>query len=312
MSRRRRPAVGIAGLDNLVARALEEDRWRNDRTTSRLLPSAVPSEGRVRAQASGRLSGIAAGRAAARRAGLRVLRSARDGDRVRPGATVLVLRGDGRAMLAIERTILNFLMHASGIATATDRAVRAARGRGGGPGIEIWATRKTLPGLRDLEKAAVVHGGGRPHRRDLSDAVLLKNNHLAFRPLAEAIARGRRTASRGETIQVEVRSRAEAIGAFRAGARSFLIDNVGPSEVRAIVRELRSHRARVWIEVSGGITPETVGRYRRTGVDAASLGALTHSAAALPFHMQIRPLPALRPASPRPRGSRGQGGPPCR
>ncbi|EQD41302.1 Quinolinate phosphoribosyl transferase, partial [mine drainage metagenome] len=127
--------------------------------------------------------------------------------------------------------------------------------------------------------------------RDLSDAVLIKNNHLAFLPLAEAIARARRGASRNERIQVEVRSRAEAAEAFRAGARSLLIDNARPSEVRGIVRELRSHRARVWIEVSGGITPGSVGRYRSTGADAASLGALTHSAAALPFHMQIRPRP---------------------
>ncbi len=291
MSRRPSPRVRIAGLDQLVERALEEDRWRSDRTTSRLFASPLPSEGRVRAQASGVLSGISAARAAARRAGLKVVRAAPDGTRVRPGVTVLHLRGDGRAMLAIERTVLNFLMHASGVATATARAVRAARGRGQGPGPEVWATRKTLPGLRDLEKAAVVHGGGRPHRRDLSDAVLIKNNHLAFLPLAEAIARARRGASRNERIQVEVRSRAEAAEAFRAGARSLLIDNARPSEVRGIVRELRSHRARVWIEVSGGITPGSIGRYRSTGADAASLGALTHSAAALPFHMQIRPRP---------------------
>lgn len=312
MSRRRPTRVRIAGLDELVGRALEEDRWRSDRTTSRLLPSPILSEGQVRAQASGVLSGMAAARAAARQAGLRVVRAMPDGARVRPGATVLTVRGDGRAMLAIERTVLNFLMHASGIATATDRAVRAARGRGRGPGIEVWATRKTLPGLRDLEKAAVVHGGGRPHRRDLSDAVLLKNNHLAFLPLAEAIARVRRPASRGEIIQVEVRSLAEAVGAFRAGARCFLIDNAGPPEVRAIVRELRSHRTKVWIEVSGGITPESIGRYRSTGADAASLGALTHSAAALPFHMPIRPLTILRPATPRPGGPRKEGTSPPR
>ena len=303
MSRRPPPRVRVAKLDRLVERALEEDRWRSDRTTSRLFGSPIPSEGRVRAQASGVLSGISAARSAARQAGLRVVRAADDGARVRPGSTVLILRGDVRAMLAIERTVLNFLMHASGIATATARAVRAARGRGDGPGLEIWATRKTLPGLRDLEKAAVVHGGGRPHRRDLSDAVLIKNNHLAFLPMAEAIARARRGAARGERIQVEVRSRDEAVEAVRAGARSLLIDNALPSEVRAIVREIRSRRARVWIEVSGGITPTTVGRYRSTGADAASLGALTHSAAALPFHMQIRPRtdprrPAVRSKGP--------------
>jgi len=166
---RRRPSAGrTAGLDDLVRRALEEDRWRSDRTTSRLFASPVPSEGRIRAQAPGILSGIAAARAAARRAGLRVVRSARDGDRVRPGATVLVVRGDGRAMLAIERTVLNFLLHASGIATATARAVRAGRARGRGRGIEVWAqalAQTDLPRLHRFHEGSVLvrKMGGQSH-----------------------------------------------------------------------------------------------------------------------------------------------------
>jgi len=190
--------------------------------------------------------------------------------------------------------MLNLLMHASGVATETRHAVDATRGAR--RPLEVWATRKTLPGLRDLEKAAVVHGGGRPHRRDLSDAVLIKNNHLAFVPLAEAIARARRRARRGERVEVEVRGVRDALRAARAGAEAILIDNASPATARSVVRALERaglRRGR-WVELSGGITPRTVGRYRSAGADAVSLGALTHSAPALPFHLVLRPTARLR------------------
>lgn len=213
----------------------------------------------------------------------------RDGRAVRLGQEVLLLEGDARRILAVERTLLNVLMHASGVATATARAVD--RVRGSRPPLEIWATRKTLPGLRDLEKAAVVHGGGRPHRRDLSDAVLVKNNHLALVPLDEAIERLRLRLGRSERLEVEVRTVAQALRAARGGADVLLIDNAGPRRARAIVRALERAglRHRLWIELSGGITPENVGRYRAVGANAASLGALTHSAVALPFHLRLAP-----------------------
>jgi nicotinate-nucleotide pyrophosphorylase (carboxylating) len=290
-SRPRRPkGRRHESIDDLVERALSEDRWTEDRTTFRVLPDPIPSEATVLAQAPGILSGMSAARAIARRAHLRIIGAAKDGEKIRAGRAVLTLRGDARRILSVERTLLNFLMHASGVATETRRALRAARGRSCRPGLEIWATRKTLPGLRELEKAAVVHGGGRPHRRDLSEAILLKNNHLALVPLSEAIHRARRGAAPGEEIQVEVRTLPEALEAQQAGARSFLIDNARPAEVARIVRALRSRPPRVWIEISGGITPATVGRYRRCGADAASLGSLTHSARALPFHLRLRPL----------------------
>ncbi len=203
---------------------------------------------------------------------------------------MLVVRGEARRVLGAERTILNVLMHASGVATATARAVRAARGAR--PRLEIWATRKTLPGLRDLEKSAVVHGGGRPHRRDLADAILVKSNHLAFVPVAEAVRRARRRGGRPRPIEVEVRDAATAIAAARAGADALLLDNRTPARARAIVRALvrAGLRHPLRIEVSGGITPASVGRYRRVGADVASLGSVTHSAAALPFRMRVRPV----------------------
>jgi nicotinate-nucleotide pyrophosphorylase (carboxylating) len=250
----------------------------------------------VRAQARGVLSGMEAVRAAAGALGLTVRSAATDGMKLRPGSVVVRLHGDVRRVLAVERTLLNFLMHASGVATETARAV--ARSRGAPRPLQVWATRKTLPGLRDLEKAAVVHGGGHPHRRDLSDALLIKNNHLALLPVAEAVRRARARARRGERVEVEVRTARQAVAAARAGAQALLLDNVSPTRARAIVRTLETaglRRGR-WVELSGGITPERVARYRSVGADAVSLGALTHSAPALPFHLSVRPARLRRRA----------------
>jgi nicotinate-nucleotide pyrophosphorylase (carboxylating) len=287
--RRARTARTLGGSAlELARRALDEDRVRRDRTTRALFPRALPSEARVEAQASGVLSGTEVARAIARLQGFRVTAARRDGAKVRPGTVVLRLRGDARRILGAERTILNVLMHASGVASATARAVLASRG--GARPLEVWGTRKTLPGLRDLEKAAIVHGGGRPHRRDLSDALLVKNNHLVFVPLDRAV-RSARAGSGGLPVQVEVRTAREALRAVLAGAESLLIDNASPARARAIVRSLERSglRARVWIELSGGIGPANIARYRRVGADAASLGALTHSAPALPFHLVLSP-----------------------
>lgn len=277
-----------AGSRALARLALAEDRATRDRTTRLLLPRPIAAEADVIAQARGVLSGIEPAREAARSLGLAVSSARRDGSSVRPGMIVLRLRGDGRRILAAERTVLNILMHASGVATVTRRAVEGTRGAR--RPLEVRATRKTLPGLRDLEKAAVVHGGGHPHRRDLSDAVLIKNNHLALLPLTTAVARARKRARPGERVQVEVRTGPQAVAAARGGADALLLDNVSPRRAREIVRALERSGLRRgrWVELSGGVTPDRVARYRRVGADAVSLGALTHSAPALPFHLVLR------------------------
>jgi len=175
-------------------------------------------------------------------------------------------------------------------ATETARAVRAAGKRP--PGVQVLATRKTLPGLRDLEKAAVVHGGGRPHRRDLSDGLLVKTNHLALVGVEEAVRRARRRARPGEPVEVEVRTATEALRAARAGADALLLDNSSPSRAEHVVRALSTAglRSGLSVELSGGLTPARLRRYRGVGADAASLGGLTHSAPALPFHLRLRPV----------------------
>jgi nicotinate-nucleotide pyrophosphorylase (carboxylating) len=200
-------------------------------------------------------------------------------------------------MLSVERTALNFLMHLSGVATSTAQAVRAAGPLRGGP--QVLATRKTLPGLRDLEKWAVVLGGGRPHRRDLASGLLVKNNHLAAISIEEAVARLRRRRRAGVAIEVEVRTSGEALRAVRAGADAILVDNRSPRSARAIVKaiERAGSRGRVRIELSGGITPANVGAYRAVGADAVSLGSITHSAPAMPFHLTVTVPPAGRSRS---------------
>jgi nicotinate-nucleotide pyrophosphorylase (carboxylating) len=279
-----------SALERLVRTALAEDRVGRDRTTRAVLPRAVPAEGLVLAQRRAIVSGTAAAGVAARAVGLRISRAVPDGTAVRPGEVVLSVRGDARAILRVERTMLNLLMHASGVATATARAVRAARGTR--PALQVLATRKTLPGLRDLEKAAVVHGGGHPHRRDLADGILVKSNHLALVAVEEAVRRARRRARPNEPVEVEVRTVTEALRAARAGADALLLDNASPRRARSIVQALVAAglRKNLSIELSGGITAERLPRYRSVGADTASLGSLTHSAPAASFHLRLRPL----------------------
>jgi len=284
-------------LARLARAALAEDRASADRTSRSVLPRPVPAEATITAQGRGVVAGVTAAAAAFRASHLRVRELRRDGQPVQPGTAVLSVRGDARAILAAERSALNLLMHASGVATATARAVRAVRG--GRRPLAVRATRKTLPGLRDLEKAAVVAGGGEPHRRDLADALLVKSTHVDLVGLVAAVRRARGAARAGEGVQVEVRSAAEALRAARTGADHLLIDNAGAAGARRIVRALEraGFRDRLHIEVSGGITVADLPAYRSVGADAVSLGAITHSAAALPFHLRLRRLRLSRRGS---------------
>ncbi len=287
MARRSRTAKVPALPGDLRAqlkRALAEDRVFLDRTSRAILPARRRARARIVAEAPGTLSGVEVAIRLAREAGLAARARRADGEPVRRGEVVLELEGNARRLLGVERTLLNYLMHLSGVATATRTAVRAARGR-----VEILATRKTLPGLRDLEKAAVLHGGGGPHRRDLSEAFLVKTTHTRLAGLEPAVRAALRAARGRYPVEVEVRTLGEAVRAVRAGARRLLIDNAGPSSARRIVRGLvaRSLRRGVHLELSGGISPRNVARYRATGADALSLGSLTHSAPALPFHLVL-------------------------
>ncbi len=279
---------------------LEEDHYREDLTTRTVIPPALRARATIRAQARGVVSGVAIALTLLRDQGLRARAEVKDGDRVRRGTVVIRLEGGAQRTLQVERTVLNLLSHLSGVATATAEAVGSARRARSG--FEIAATRKTLPGLRDMEKAAVIHGGGNPHRRDLSSSILIKNNHLALVPLRLAVRRARQRVGEKGPVMVEVRSYAQAASAIRSGADQLLFDNVTPRAARRWVEGLRREGLRrgILLEVSGGIRPGTVGPYARTGVDRASLGYLTHSAPALPLHLTVTPVGRRVVARPHP------------
>jgi nicotinate-nucleotide pyrophosphorylase (carboxylating) len=270
----------------LIRRALAEDLGGGDLTSSLCVPETLEGTGRIRARAPGILSGVEVAAAVFTEVdpAVEVSASLKDGEGVAAGSEILRLRGRVRSLLAAERVALNFLAHLSGIATLTRRFVEAVGGR-----IEVRDTRKTIPGLRALEKAAVRHGGGVNHRSDLAEAAMIKDNHvLAAGGLEAALRRvlgrlGRRP------LVVECRTLEEARLAARMGAGHLLLDNMGPEGVAEVARTLSREGRRPFLEASGGITLETAPRYAESGVDAISVGALTHSAPALDVGLDLDP-----------------------
>jgi nicotinate-nucleotide pyrophosphorylase (carboxylating) len=189
-------------------------------------------------------------------------------------------------MLSCERVILNVLQRMSGIATLTRQYVEAVAGTK----CTILDTRKTVPGLRILDKYAVRCGGGKNHRLDLSDGVLIKNNHIHLAgSLKVALERAIQNRRGEQVIEVEVRSLTELEEALQNGAEAILLDNMSPEQVRACVERVQSHSRRVPLEASGGMNLETIRSYAETGVDYISIGALTHSAKAADMSMRIIP-----------------------
>jgi nicotinate-nucleotide pyrophosphorylase (carboxylating) len=198
-----------------------------------------------------------------------------DGEYVPAGARVLSARGSARSVLQAERVALNFMARMSGISTLTRECVLATGGR-----VRIAATRKTTPGFRVFEKKAVFLGGGDTHRFNLSDAVLIKDNHIKILGLEECLRRARARASFTKKIEVEVENQGDMIIAAQGGADIIMFDNMAPEEIARGVEQLREKglRSRVLLEASGGITPDNLQEYAACGVDVVSLGALTRNA----------------------------------
>ena len=210
----------------------------------------------------------------------------RDGDALAPGDDIAYIRGRLAPVLTAERTALNFLCHLSGVATLTNRyVVEAARGGG----AKVWDTRKTTPGLRALQKAAVRAGGGRNHRGNLSDWMLLKDNHITGIGITEAVTRCRDLWP-ARTVHVECDRIEQMVEAIRAGAAAVLLDNMSPAEVQACVaraKELAAEGRPALLEASGGITLDTIAAYSATGVDQISVSRITQSAPALDIGLDI-------------------------
>lgn len=278
------PAHAVA---DAVERALREDLEPLGDLSAALLPADLVADARLRSRDTGVLAGAACVDETFRRVdpAVSVLWHHRDGARVEEGTVVADISGPLASILTAERTALNFLGHLSGIATAVSRFVAAAAG-----GARIWDTRKTTPGLRALEKAAVRAGGGVNHRGNLSDAVMIKDNHLMGLGLAEAVAAARRLWP-ARTVHVECDTLEQLRVALDAGADAVLLDNMGPDEIRTAVALADEHAAaggrRPLLEASGGITLDTVADYARTGVDLVSSGALTNSAPVLDVGLDI-------------------------
>jgi len=207
-----------------------------------------------------------------------------DGVRLRKGQAVAVIRHNARVILGCERVILNLMQRLSGIATLTRRYVDAVDDTG----AKILDTRKTIPGLRILDKYAVRCGGGENHRLDLSDGILIKNNHITLGGgIEKVLSRARERRKVGQTIDIEVRNQHELELALEHGAESLLFDNMTPAEVKKSVDLVRERGFTVPIEVSGGVNLENVRKYALAGPDYISVGALTHSAIAVDLSMRI-------------------------
>ena len=265
-----------------VARALAEDLGPEGDITAALVPAEVQARGELVARAAGVVAGqLCATEAFAQVDPAVVVRWRRaDGEVVTPGDVVAEVEGPLRSLLTAERTALNFLCHLSGVATLTHCFVQAVTAANSS--ARVLDTRKTTPGLRVLEKAAVRAGGGWNHRAGLSDAVLVKDNHLAGLTITAAVAEARRLWP-GRTVEVECDRPDQVDEAVDAGVDVVMLDNMTPDQVARCVELVRAKRARgaVLIEVSGGLTLERAPAYAAAGADRLSVGALTHSAPVL-------------------------------
>jgi len=282
-------------IDSIVEQALVEDKATDDATTLVTIDAALRGTGTVMAKQDLVIAGLGViprvlstfarleGRSGHT---FEVVSHAEifDGVRVRKGQALAVIRASARTLLSTERVILNLLQRMSGIATLTRRYADAVQGTG----ATVIDTRKTVPGLRVLDKYAVTCGGGENHRLDLSDGILIKNNHITLgggvaKVLANAHA-GRRA---GQVIDIEVRSFAELAEALDNRAESLLLDNMTPEEVQRAIAVVRERGLAIPVEASGGMELATIREYALAGPNYISVGALTHSALAVDLNMRI-------------------------
>ncbi len=271
----------------LVALALAEDVGAGDLTAEAVVGAGATASARLVQKQPGVLFGLELAALAFEQAGAGGLEALAPEAEWRDDVPVDVARvsGPARALLAAERTALNFLGHLSGVATLTARFVAAVEGSG----AAILDTRKTTPGLRRLEKAAVAAGGGRNHRLGLDDAILIKENHIALAGDLTAAVAAARAAHPGLEAEVECATLAEVDEALAAGAGRLLLDNMDAAELRAAVAARDRAGGAAELEASGGVSLETVAEIAATGVELISVGALTHSAPALDLSLLIGP-----------------------
>lgn len=272
------PSLPDVMLEPLVRAALLEDLGRaGDLTTDAIVPADAVAQTRLVARQDGVLAGLDLARLAFRALdpAIEFRVAQRDGAELAPGTEIATIRGNARAMLSAERVALNFLCHLSGVATATASIVRAIAGHG----ARVTCTRKTMPGLRAVQKYAVRVGGGSNHRYGLDDAVLIKDNHIALAGSVEtAVQRARAGVGHMVRIELEVDTLAQLETALALGVDVVLLDNMSLDELRQAVAMARG---RAITEASGRITPDTAAAVAATGVDQIAVGWVTHSAKVL-------------------------------
>ena len=282
-------------IRTILEAALAEDKVANDVTTALTIPHNLRASGTIIAKQACVVSGIGcipvfldifAKMSPAPVGRFEVISHPEifDGVSVKKGQTLAVIRHNAAAILSCERVLLNLMQRMSGIATLTNEFVRAVAGTK----TKVLDTRKTIPGLRVLDKYAVCCGGGVNHRLDLQDGILIKNNHISLGgglpTVLQRALEGRKT---GQVVQVEARSQTELDQAIAGGAESILLDNMTPSQVKKAVKQIRATLPNVPVEASGNMNLKTVRAYALAGVDFVSVGALTHSAVAVDLSMRI-------------------------
>jgi nicotinate-nucleotide pyrophosphorylase (carboxylating) len=272
-------------IDELIRRAITEDLNYLDTTSDYLIPGEQEDDAYFLSKAQGVLCGVDVAMRVFQLLdpGFQCEILKHDGETLAYGDVIARFRGKTRQLLKGERTALNLIQHMSGVATATREAVELVRGTP----ASIADTRKTLPGLRALQKYAVTMGGGRNHRFNLSDAAMLKDNHIdAGGGITKAVAALREKLGHMVKIEVETRTLEELEEALAAGVDVIMLDNMDPATMRRAV-EITAGRAK--LEASGGITRETLRAVAETGVDIISIGALTHSVKAFDISMKMEP-----------------------
>lgn len=270
-------------LRSILKKALNEDLGFGDLTSDAIFSKDHTSSGVFTAKADGVLAGLPIIEQTCHLLdeSIEVKLKMMDGARVKPGASIAEISGPTASLLSGERVILNLVQHLSGIATATKKAVEAL----GSSNTRVCDTRKTLPGLRMLQKYAVRCGGGYNHRYRLDDGVMIKDNHIvAAGSIAKAVKQVRKQVGLMVRIEVETETREQVLEAIEAAADIIMFDNRSPEEVKALVSLVPEH---LITEVSGGITLETIGDFRNTGVNYISLGFLTHSVQALDISFNL-------------------------
>lgn len=280
------PELDLEKVRPVVENALEEDIGSGDITTNRVIPADIECTGSIIAKNDGVVAGLSVAELVFHTLDkrIKVAKKVKDGDAILSGQAVIDVSGWARAILSAERVTLNFLAHLSGIATLTRQFVDKVKGYN----AAILDTRKTMPGLRYLEKYAVCAGGGENHRTGLYSQVLIKDNHLKIQKelgpgyIYRAITAAKKP---GEKIEIEVESLEEAQEAVTAGVDILMLDNMSLDDMREVVERFRGQ---VLFEVSGGVNLDNIVEIAKLGVDYISIGALTHSAPAQDFSLDIK------------------------